>query len=172
MPLLSDLVSDMTGTLQHASEAGGSHEHEDQTCRSPLLYRRLGRPRLWGPTKLPCCGFGGKSAVRPSRKTSSNNLIVQLGVVTEDLNRRWYEVNSGQVDHGHSETGPAPEASAGWRRHSMAAFKSSGAVLKSKHAAMVVLGGGGRRKVHAAAATQYVDCGSEDSGAFDHHRRR
>jgi predicted phage-related endonuclease len=27
----------------------------------------------------------------------SSNLIVQLGVATEDLNRRWYEVNTGQV---------------------------------------------------------------------------
>src|ERR1700729_382146 len=27
----------------------------------------------------------------------SGNLIVQLGVVTEELNRRWYESNSGQV---------------------------------------------------------------------------
>ena len=27
----------------------------------------------------------------------SRNLIVQLGVVTEDLNRRWYEANSGKV---------------------------------------------------------------------------
>src|SRR6185437_2396259 len=27
----------------------------------------------------------------------SNNLIVQLGIATEDLNRRWYEANSGQV---------------------------------------------------------------------------
>jgi hypothetical protein len=27
----------------------------------------------------------------------SGNLIVQLGVVTEDLNRRWYEANSGKV---------------------------------------------------------------------------
>ena len=27
----------------------------------------------------------------------SGNLIVQLGVVTEDLNRRWYEAKSGQV---------------------------------------------------------------------------
>jgi predicted phage-related endonuclease len=27
----------------------------------------------------------------------SGNLIVQLGVVTEDLNRRWYEANSGQT---------------------------------------------------------------------------
>jgi len=26
----------------------------------------------------------------------SNNLVVQLGRVTEDLNRRWYEVNAGQ----------------------------------------------------------------------------
>ena len=27
----------------------------------------------------------------------SGNLIVQLGVVTEELNRRWYEANSGQI---------------------------------------------------------------------------
>ena len=27
----------------------------------------------------------------------SGNLVVQLGSVTEDLNRRWYERNTGQV---------------------------------------------------------------------------
>src|SRR5580658_2876407 len=27
----------------------------------------------------------------------SGNLIVQLGVVTEELNRRWYEANTGRV---------------------------------------------------------------------------
>jgi predicted phage-related endonuclease len=27
----------------------------------------------------------------------STNLVVQLGIVTEDLNRRWYEANTGQV---------------------------------------------------------------------------
>ena len=27
----------------------------------------------------------------------SGNLIVQLGLVTEELNRRWYEANSGHV---------------------------------------------------------------------------
>ena len=27
----------------------------------------------------------------------SGNLVVQLGVATEDLNRRWYEANTGQV---------------------------------------------------------------------------
>jgi predicted phage-related endonuclease len=30
-------------------------------------------------------------------KDLSGNLIVQLGIVTEDLNRRWYETNAGQV---------------------------------------------------------------------------
>ena len=28
----------------------------------------------------------------------SGNLIVQLGLATEDLNRRWYEANTGQVN--------------------------------------------------------------------------
>jgi hypothetical protein len=27
----------------------------------------------------------------------SVNLVVQLGVATEDLNRRWYQANTGQV---------------------------------------------------------------------------
>src|SRR5262245_41194713 len=27
----------------------------------------------------------------------SGNLVIQLGVATEDLNRRWYEGNTGQV---------------------------------------------------------------------------
>jgi predicted phage-related endonuclease len=30
-------------------------------------------------------------------KDLSDNLIVQLGVVTEELNRRWYEANTGQL---------------------------------------------------------------------------
>jgi predicted phage-related endonuclease len=30
-------------------------------------------------------------------KDLSGNLLVQLGIVTEDLNRRWYEANTGQV---------------------------------------------------------------------------
>jgi predicted phage-related endonuclease len=31
------------------------------------------------------------------RRDLSDNLVVQLGLVTEDLNRRWYEANTGQV---------------------------------------------------------------------------
>jgi len=33
----------------------------------------------------------------------SGNLVVQLGLVTEDLNRRWYERNTGQGPQGRSE---------------------------------------------------------------------
>jgi predicted phage-related endonuclease len=42
--------------------------------------------RLWGEKR---------GEVEP--QDLSSNLIVQLGVVTEDLNRRWYEANTGQV---------------------------------------------------------------------------
>jgi len=48
-------------------------------------------------TRSPWCGCGRRNGGRSSRKTLAGNLIVQLGSVTEDLNRRWYEVNSGQV---------------------------------------------------------------------------
>ncbi len=36
-----------------------------------------------------------RSEVQP--EDLSANLVVQLGLATEDLNRRWYEANSGQV---------------------------------------------------------------------------
>ena len=32
----------------------------------------------------------------------SDNLIVQLGTVTEDLNRRWYERNTGHAIKAHT----------------------------------------------------------------------
>ena len=45
----------------------------------------------------------------------SGNLIVQLGAVTEDLNRRWYEANTGQViTDVQKQSGT--RLCAGWRR--------------------------------------------------------
>ena len=49
----------------------------------------------------------------------SGNLIVQLGSVTEDLNRRWYETNTGQVIIDIQRRVRHP-ACAGWRRRLMA----------------------------------------------------
>ena len=37
----------------------------------------------------------------------SDNLIVQLGTVTEDLNRRWYERNTGHCRQARTAAGPA-----------------------------------------------------------------
>ena len=35
----------------------------------------------------------------------SRNLAVQLGLVTEDLNRRWYEANTGRGHYRRPEAG-------------------------------------------------------------------
>ena len=51
----------------------------------------------WATTRQPCFGCGRKSAARSSPRTCPNNLIVQLGTVTEHLNRHWYERNTGQI---------------------------------------------------------------------------
>ena len=37
----------------------------------------------------------------------SDNLVVQLGVATEALNRSWYERNTGRLRHRQSALGPA-----------------------------------------------------------------
>jgi hypothetical protein len=50
----------------------------------------------WATTRPPCFASGGKSGARSSRRTSGN-LIVQLGVVTEPLNRHWYERSTDQA---------------------------------------------------------------------------
>ena len=51
----------------------------------------------WATTRPPSFGSGGRSAGEAEPEDLSGNLIVQLGVVTEDLNRLWYERNTGQV---------------------------------------------------------------------------
>ena len=61
----------------------------------------------------------------------SGNLLVQLGAVTEDLNRRWYEANTGQVVVD-VQTTYSPSACAGWERRSMAGSRASGAVFEAK----------------------------------------
>ena len=82
----------------------------------------------------------------------SGNLIVQLGVVTEDLNRRWYEANTGQVITDIQKHVRHPIVR--WLAATPdGRVQSSGAVFEFEvHAALVFLGRGGRREIHAAAA--------------------
>ena len=72
----------------------------------------------------------------------SGVLIVQLGLVTEDLNRRWYELNSGHrigdVQPRHPPDNPMDGRHAGW-----AGQGNRRGVRGQVHAAMVVLGRGG-----------------------------
>src|SRR6202140_522290 len=61
----------------------------------------------------------------------SGNLIVQLGSVTEDLNRRWYELNSGQfiIDIQRRVRHPAVR----WMAATLdGRIEASGAVFESK----------------------------------------
>ena len=102
----------------------------------------------------------------------SGNLIVQLGVVTEHLNRHWYERNTGQevtqvqrlVQH------PVNRWMAATTRRDGRGQR--GGVRGQVHAALVVLRGGGGREAHGAAAAQHVGPQCPDGGALDHHRGR
>ena len=64
----------------------------------PLLHRRLRCPNHHGQRRgRPCSASGERSAARRSRRITPDNLIVQLGLATEPLNRHWYEKTTGQV---------------------------------------------------------------------------
>ena len=75
--------------------------------------------------------FGKRSAGRWSRRTFPGNLIVQLGVVTEDLNRRWYQANTGLVIRDVQRRAYHPVLK--WMGATLdGVVESSGAVFKSK----------------------------------------
>ena len=89
----------------------------------------------------------------------SGNLIVQLGLATEELNRRWYEANTGQVitDVQRQVRHPTRPVDGGDARRPGRGDR--GGVRSEIHAALVVLGGSGRREVYGPAAAQHVGRG-------------
>ena len=67
-------------------------------AQPPLLYRRLGRPDYHGRRRArPAPALAGKTRRGGAGEFNRPTLIVQLGVVTEHLNRHWYERHTGQV---------------------------------------------------------------------------
>ena len=83
---------------------------------------------------------------RTGRSCPATSSSESLGPVTEDLNRRWYELNSGQViiDVQRRVRHPAVR----WMAATLDGRVESqrGGALRSKfYAAMVILGGSGRR---------------------------
>jgi hypothetical protein len=85
----------------------------------------------------------------------SQNLIVQLGSVTEDLNRR-LRVPYRAGHHRHPAPCPPSGSPLDGGDPGRTGRGQRGCVRSQVHAAMVILGGSGRREVHAAAAAQYV----------------
>jgi predicted phage-related endonuclease len=98
----------------------------------------------------------------------SANLIVQLGVVTEDLNRIWYERNTG-----HAITAVQSRV-----KHPVLSFMAAtldgmvtetGAVYEAKFMLPWSFSEGA---AHGTTPAQHVGHQRQDGGAFDHHRRR
>ena len=84
----------------------------------------------------------------------SGNLVVQLGLATEDLNRRWYQANSGQ-DVQRRIRHPA----LGWMAATLdGRVEATGAVFEAKFMLPWAFS-------EEAAAEKYI-------GPFGNHRRR
>jgi predicted phage-related endonuclease len=64
---------------------------------SPFLCRRLGRWIIMGDDEEALLRLWREKRGESEPKDLSANLLVQLGVVTEELNRLWYEAKTGQV---------------------------------------------------------------------------
>ena len=66
--------------------------------RPPLLSSAARTPgSLWAMIRAALLRLWREKRGEVEPEDLSGNLIVQLGVVTEDLNRRWYEANTEQV---------------------------------------------------------------------------
>src|SRR6187401_3526613 len=85
----------------------------------------------------------------------SGNLIVQLGTVTEGLNRHWYERNTNQVVTEVQRHVRHPVNR--WMAATIDGMieGTGGGVRGQVHAAVVVLGGRSGREAHGAAAAQH-----------------
>ena len=102
----------------------------------------------------------------------SGNLLVQLGVVTEDLNRRWYEANTGQVITDVQRQIRHPVLR--WMAATLdGRVQGSEAVFEAKFMLPWSFSEEARgAEIHAAAPAQYVGGGGAISRAVGHYRRR
>ena len=103
----------------------------------------------------------------------SGNLIVQLGIVTEDLNRHWYERNTGQAVTRGAALCAASGATAGWPPPSTGWSRRSGAVFEAKFMLPWSFSEEAAAEKHMAQLQHNMwVVNARDGGAVDHHRRR
>jgi hypothetical protein len=101
----------------------------------------------------------------------SGELLVQLGTVTEHLNRHWYEKNTGQVVADVQRS--LFHAVHRWMAATIdGKIEATGAVFEAKFMLPWNFSEEGGCEAHGAAAAQYVGGGVKDRGPLHHHRRR
>ena len=102
----------------------------------------------------------------------SGNLIVQLGIVTEDLNRRWYERNTGQAVNDVQRRVFHPVKR--WMAATLDGMvEGTGAVFEAKFMLPWSFSEEAAAEKHMAQLQHNMwvtTC--QDGGALDHHRRR
>ena len=102
----------------------------------------------------------------------SNKLIVQLGIATEDLNRRWYEANTGEAIIDVQRT--IRHTTVRWLGATLdGRVQSTEGVFEAKFMLpWSFFGGSCGRETHGTAAAQYVGGRCKSGGALGHYRRR
>jgi hypothetical protein len=97
--------ADSVPSLNHSPNPDASTQQSTTKLRSIRIKRADRRYFIGGSDARIVMGEDEAALIRLWREKRgevepedlSGNLIVQLGVATEDLNRRWYQANSGQV---------------------------------------------------------------------------
>jgi predicted phage-related endonuclease len=101
----------------------------------------------------------------------SGNLIVQLGTVTEDLNRRWYELNSGHVIKDVQRR--AQHQVIRWMAATLdGVVESTGAVFEAKFMLPWSFSEEAAAEKHGTAPAQHVGDQFQISRALSDYRRR
>ena len=121
------------------------HREIEVSVVPPSLRRWLGRPDYHGDDEVALIRLWQEKRGEVEPEDLSGNLIVQLGQVAEELNRRWYEANTGQGCHRRPKANSAPGL------HWMAAtldgrIDQRGGVRSRNSCCPGILGRGGRPK--------------------------
>ena len=103
--LHSDLASDVAGTLQNAAETvvGGPMNLGPKSAERRHFIGGSDARIIMGADEAALVRLWQENRGEVEPEDLSGNLIVQLGVATEGLNRRWYEatpVKSSRTSSG------------------------------------------------------------------------
>ena len=150
------------------------------SCHRSLSKRRDRRSFIGGSDARVIMGEDEAALLRLWREKRgevepedlSDNLVVQLGSVTEDLNRHWYERNTSQMvtDVQRQVRHPVNR----WMGATLDGMVAgTGAVFEAKFMLPWSFSEeAAAEQAHGAAPAQHVGHQCPGGGALDHHRRR